>query len=118
MKTKNKERVYISGAITGTKFYRVRFALAGLKLRLMGKEVVNPARICAGFPKTCTHAEYMRVCIPLLNMCGSIYMLRSWYFSKGSSIELFKAMDTEKTIYFSRSAFKEWFYSHRTNKTQ
>ena len=115
---KTKERVYISGAITGTKFYRVRFSLAELKLRLMGKEVVNPAKLYHILGPSFSHAEHMSICIPLLELCNSIYMLRSWYFSKGASIELFKAMDTEKTIYFSRSAFKEWFYSHRTNKLQ
>ena len=114
---KTKERVYISGAITGTKFYRVRFALAELKLRLMGKEVVNPARICAGLPKTCTHAEYMSVCIPLLNTCNAIYMLKKWEKSIGANIELLDSTDKDFIIYFSTGAFKHWKYDKNVKES-
>ena len=62
-------------------------------LRRYGQETINPARLGYIVPDTFTHAEYMHICIPLLETCGGIYMLRSWKQSKGAQAELEKAMD-------------------------
>lgn len=42
-----KERMYISGAITGTGDVMERFAKAQKKLESRGCSVINPALICA-----------------------------------------------------------------------
>lgn len=81
------KRIYISGAITGTTDYMERFAEAEKSLTEAGYEVVNPSKLCLIMPETATHKEYMDICIPLLKICESIYMLDGWKESKGANIE-------------------------------
>ena len=62
------------------------------------QETVNPARLGYIVPDSFTHAEYMHICIPLLETCDGIYMLRSWFGSKGATMELNKAMELGLTV--------------------
>lgn len=79
--------IYISGGITGITNYFWQFANAEKKLREMGyKEVVNPARTCLTLPEL-SHDEYMTVCMALLSLCDSIYMLKGYECSKGAMQE-------------------------------
>lgn len=93
-------RIYISGAITGTKDYIERFAEAEKNLTEAGYEVVNPAKLDLIMPKTATHKEYMDMCIPLLEICDYIYMLRGWQGSKGANMELCKAKELKMHIFY------------------
>jgi len=85
-----KKTVYISGQITGHRFYRVYFAIAEIKLRLQGYNVVNPAKVCAKLPRGLLHEQYMSICIPMLKLCDYIYVIGT-KISKGMEIELSKA---------------------------
>lgn len=76
-------RVYISGPITGTKNYAMRFAEAEARLEKMGFSVFNPARVNAELPENLEHEEYMEMSMAMLGMCDGIYMLNGWRDSEG-----------------------------------
>lgn len=46
-----KERIYVSGAITGTDDFMERFAKAQKELEEKGYSVINPALINSNMPK-------------------------------------------------------------------
>ena len=87
-----KIRVYISGPITGTKDYAMRFAEAEAKLEKMGFSVFNPARVNAELPESLGHEEYMEISMAMLGMCDGIYMLNGWRDSRGACREYGYAM--------------------------
>ena len=87
-----KIRVYISGPITGTKDYAMRFAEAEAKLEKMGFSVFNPARVNAEHPESLGHEEYMEISMARLGMCDGIYMLNGWRDSRGACREYGYAM--------------------------
>jgi len=95
-----KETIYISGKITESKFYRIHFMLVSAKLKLLGYKVYNPAKICSRMPKWTTHEEYMHICLEVLTMADSIYMMRGWEDSKGARLELEKAKKRVMQIYY------------------
>ena len=79
--------IYLSGPITGHRFFRIKFALAELRLKAEGYNVINPARINARLPKSTTYTQYMNISIELLKMASVIYMLKGWEKSNGANIE-------------------------------
>lgn len=87
-----KIRVYISGPITGTKDYAMRFAEAEARLEKMGFSVFNPARVNAELPESLGHEEYMEISMAMLGMCDGIYMLNGWRDSRGACREYGYAM--------------------------
>lgn len=93
-------RAYISGKITGTTDYMARFVKADLILKGMGFDVVNPAKICCYLPSDLSHDEYMSICIPLLALCGTIYMLKGYQDSDGAMEELKYAQEHGLDIIF------------------
>lgn len=102
-----KERIYISGAITGTSDYMERFAKAERDLEEAGCEVINPAKVNAQLPKSTTHEEYMKMSLCMLEMCDSIYMLNGWQLSKGANMELRKAKELGIAIYYQPIDWRE-----------
>lgn len=99
-----KERIYISGAITGTDDFMERFAKAQKKLENQGYTAMNPACVNFYMPNDTTHEEYMKVSLCLLNMCDSIYMLKGWNKSCGANREYGYALAKDKTIIFEEVA--------------
>ena len=93
-------RIYISGAITGrpTNEYKREFKETEEMLWKFQQETINPAKLDYLVPDSFTHDEYMHICIPLLETCDGIYMLRSWTQSKGAREELEKAIDLDLEI--------------------
>lgn len=91
-------KIYIAGPITGTDDYMERFAAAEERLQEAGYVVINPAKVSAGMPKETSHAEYMKLAICMLDMCGGIYMLKGFEKSKGAMQEFKHAAETGKVI--------------------
>lgn len=85
-------RIYISGAITGTYDYVLRFADAEQRLRDNGWEPINPARVCATLPPL-SHEEYMIICIALMAACRYVYVLPDSGESVGVQQEIAYARD-------------------------
>lgn len=95
-------RVYISGPITGTEDYLERFEKTKASIMAAGAEVINPAALNYVMPKDATHEEYMKMCIPLLDMADVIYMMSGWQQSKGCGIEFEHAYENGISICFEK----------------
>lgn len=82
-------RIYISGAISDDKNYKIHFKQAEDKLK-DGKHnytIINPANLNIIMPQDTLHEEYMNICMELLKMCDCIYMLKGWETSRGANRE-------------------------------
>lgn len=93
-----KGKIYISGAINGTKDYLERFEVAEKKLVEDGYSVVNPAKIMSFLPTDTTYEQYMDMGIIMLDMCQQIYMLKGWEKSLGANREFGYALAKGMTI--------------------
>lgn len=85
-------KVYITGKITGNPNYREEFAAAERKVRALGDIPLNPAVLPEGLEK----ADYMRICLAMLDSADAIAPLRSWTHSDGAAIEMSLAQYTGK----------------------
>lgn len=79
-------KVYISGPISGNKFYKQDFERAEEELRSEGHEPVNPVEEYEE-GVFMTYKEYIDHDMELLAQCDGIYMLRGWRGSKGARLE-------------------------------
>ena len=95
-------KIYISGPITGTDDYMLRFAVAEERLQQEGHTVINPAKVSAGMPKQTSHEEYMKLAICMLDMCEAIFLMKNWNASEGATEEFMYAVDTGKVITFEQ----------------
>lgn len=82
-----KTRVYLSGPITGTGDYMMRFSEAEKELERRGYSVINPAKIGAALPDDMTYEEIVEIDMHLLEEADMIYMLRGWQSSPGANRE-------------------------------
>jgi len=83
-----KERVYVSGAITGLPYEEAErlFREASEYLEEQGYEAVNPMKEVP-YNKLYNWFDYMADDIRLLGTCQSIYMLSNWESSDGAQVE-------------------------------
>lgn len=76
-------KIYIAGKITGKENYQDDFNRAEVRLLKKGHKVMNPSILPAGFE----HAEYMKICYSMIDVCDSVYMLKDWEDSTGAKME-------------------------------
>ena len=93
-------RIYISGKITGTTDYILRFNKAEEEMVNQGYEVVNPAIMLDHLPTSTTHKEYMHVSYALLDICDGIYLTHGWKDSVGAVLEYDYALDKGLVILY------------------
>lgn len=79
--------VYISGKITGSDDYMLRFNAAETILKAQGYKVINPARIGAELSPETTWEGFMEIDFYLLSICDAIFMLNGWEDSRGANAE-------------------------------
>ena len=95
-------RFYISGSITNNENFQQEFEKAAntLKMKYKDCDIVNPAWLHKVYENG-THAEYMKICLQLLEMSDTIYMLPGWEMSKGAKKEYNFAIRHNITVFFS-----------------
>lgn len=93
-------KVYISGAITNNTNYVEEFDAAEKSLVAAGHEVINPAKVNMPLPESTTHDEFMHVSFALMDLCDTVFMLKSWEKSSGAHMEFEYAMRHKMTITF------------------
>ena len=78
-----KNKIYIAGKITGSRFYKIKFKLCELYFRLKGYVVLNPAKL----PKGMEHDDYMWICYSMIDVANEVYFMPCWEKSKGAKME-------------------------------
>ena len=83
-----KEKVYISGPITGYDIEerKLSFLKTQHMLESLGYEAINP--LDKDLPLDASWSQHMRADIALLIQCESIYMMPGWEHSHGCKLEL------------------------------
>lgn len=90
-------KVYIAGKITGDPYYRAKFAQAERALTAAGHIVLNPAVLPEGMGK----ADYMRICLAMLDSADAIGLLHGWGSSPGARIEYELARYNGKQVIYT-----------------
>lgn len=75
------------------------FSRIELKLKRMGYEVVNPARVNAQMPDL-KWSEYMIMSLTMLSLCDTIYMMEGWKESRGAITENKYAKDNNLSVIY------------------
>ena len=93
---KPAKKIYIAGPMTGyDNFNRDEFNSAAEKLTSKGHVALNPAIL----PDGLSQAEYMQICISMLQMCDGILLLKGWKKSAGARAEYALAKKLELDLF-------------------
>lgn len=76
-------KIYIAGKIAGDKRYRAKFREATKALETAGHVVLNPATLPDGLEQ----ADYMRICLAMLDTADLAVFLPDYQESKGAMVE-------------------------------
>ena len=91
-------KIYIAGKVRGLKNYREVFKAAEEKLQAKGNVTLNPAEL----PEGMNGEDYMRICIPVLEVADAIYLLDNWKDSEGAKVEKAYAECQGKIILYQK----------------
>lgn len=75
--------VYLAGPITGIEHYWAQFEDADDTLTSLGCVVLNPARLPQGMER----ADYMRLCLQMIDTADVVLLLDGWDRSDGATLE-------------------------------
>lgn len=87
-------KVYIAGKITGNANYKAQFADAVRQIEAQGHVVLNPATLPGGM----SQADYMRICLAMIDTADEIWLLPSAWASKGAALETDYCNYCRKTV--------------------
>lgn len=76
-------KIYIAGKITGDPDFKEKFKAAEEMLKSDGNAVLTPAFL----PDGLSQADYMRICIAMIDCCDSVFFLPNWQESEGAKVE-------------------------------
>lgn len=77
------KKAYIAGKITGDKDYRKKFEAVALFLENKGYVVLNPAVL----PEGMSRADYMRICVAMIDSADMVGFMSGWTESDGARLE-------------------------------
>lgn len=78
-----KKTIYIAGPITGVKNYWEAFEKAEEMVEGLGYTALTPSRL----PKGMTNAQYMRICLGMIDSSDAVLFLPRWEHSPGAQLE-------------------------------
>lgn len=87
-------KLYIAGPIAGHPDYREKFHELADRLTGWGYTVLNPAVLPAGM----TRADYMRICLSMLDTADAAVRLPGWDRSGGALVEVAYAKYVGKPV--------------------
>ena len=90
------EKIYIAGKITGDGDYASKFERAKEKLRREGYIVLNPAVLPLGM----SNAEYMRICLAMVDVADRVAFLPDFLESPGALVEFTYSTYIKKPCFF------------------
>ena len=97
------KKIYIAGKVRGLKNYREVFAKAEKELKAQGYITLNPAEL----PEGMNGEDYMRICIPMLEVADAIFLLSNWKDSEGAKVEkAYAELQGKEIIYQERNEKK------------
>ena len=76
-------KIYIAGKIVGDRRYRAKFREAAKVLEAAGHVVLNPATLPDGLEQ----ADYMRICLAMLDTADLAVFLPDYRESRGAMVE-------------------------------
>lgn len=76
-------KIYIAGKIAGDRRYRAKFREAAKNLERTGNVVLNPATLPDGLEQ----ADYMRICLAMLDTADLAVFLQDYQESRGAMVE-------------------------------
>ena len=77
------QKVYIAGKITGEPRYKEIFAEEADRQRSEGNIVLNPAEL----PEGMKPADYMRICLAMVDVADKVVFLPNFFGSQGAMVE-------------------------------
>ena len=98
-----KEKIYISGKVTGVKrcIYHHQFAVKADVLKARGYIVLNPVRL--NEPLVMQEMDYedlMKICLAFVDVADVVYMLNGWEDSPGARREHERAINSGKRVIY------------------
>ena len=93
-------KIYISGAISKNEYAEEAFRSAEDLVKVKFKAVaINPYEVLKELPKL-EHAEYMKICFAMMDICDAVYFIEGWEESTGASQEMGYAIAKGMKIYY------------------
>lgn len=98
--------VFISGPMAGLENYnRHNFNAAEATAMMVGYKVVNPAILPHDWPPH----SYLPVCMAMLDIADTVWMLEGWEGHKGAEAERAYALAQGKTIVYSEEELRQHY---------
>lgn len=95
-------KAYIAGKITGDADYREKFSCAKSCLEAEGFIVLNPAEL----PEGMLPADYMRICMSMVDTADVVAFLPGYTQSKGARLEwAYCQYVSKQTMYLEQMSF-------------
>lgn len=91
-------KIYIAGAISFDAGYKEKFAKAAAELEDHGYIVLNPAVL----PQGMAEADYMRICMAMMESADAVMFLPDWVCSRGACVKHQWCRYTGKEIMYAK----------------